>query len=188
MRYDLRFIAVVLAGITASVSTIVVTRGQMLALAGMLIAVLAIHSRSLGVPPPPAPHIAVAEAMEQEVQPGLSLRQWLRSRITRAEALVSVNGQAVHYVLELPVISVIEPQFSVRPSDDAGFHSLMAHHGSRYLVVFPGWEPALVPEQEAIPFLRDLASGRNPPGWLIRVAQTSKTTVFDCLSCAQKPY
>jgi hypothetical protein len=60
----------------------------------------------------------------------MTVEQWLRGRLSPQDVLVAVNGQAVHYVLQRPVVALIDPQFSNRPVDEAAFHSLMALYGA----------------------------------------------------------
>jgi hypothetical protein len=149
----------------------------------LTIAVLAIHSRSL-LTRPANPLIAgVRQVLEEQVQPGISVESWLRAHVSQQGVIVAVNGQAVHYVLQRPVVAVIDPVFTDRRTDDAGFHALMSQFGARYLLLFPGSKTTQ--EQDDIPFLSSLAAGSSP-AWLALAAKTHDTALYECASCVKK--
>ena len=150
----------------------------------MALAVVVIQSRSLAVGPLPPRHKVVRGALQQETPGGMTVEQWLRDRLAPEDVLVAVNGQAVNYVLQRPVVAVIDPQLSNRPVDEAAFHSLMALYGARYLLVFPGADAILAPEQNAIPFLRSLAAGDSPK-WLDPAVRTPNVAVYECSGCVR---
>ncbi len=147
----------------------------------LILAILVIQSRSL-VPSPVSPSDQVQMVLSQEVEPGVSMRRWLEDRIPPANTIAAVDGQALHQVLKRPVVSIIDPVFRDRQTDEAEIESLMKQFHARYLVVYPGWSANIVPEQHAIPFLRNLASGMAPP-WLTFAARTRNVAVFRCDSC-----
>jgi hypothetical protein len=45
--------------------------------------------------------------LAEEVQPGIPLLQWLRDRVSTDGTILAVEGQAVHYVLQRPVVAVL---------------------------------------------------------------------------------
>jgi len=147
----------------------------------LILAILVIQSRSL-VPSPVSPPDEVQMVLSQEVESGVSMRQWLVDHIPPANSIAAVDGQALHQVLKRPVVSIIEPVFSDRQTDEVAIKSLMKQFHARYLVIYPDWSANIVPEQEAIPFLRSLASGMVPP-WLRCAARTRNVAVFRCDSC-----
>ena len=147
----------------------------------LVIAVLAVHSRSLLTKPNPPLIADVQRVFSEDVKPGDSLGQWLAGHVSRKDVLIAVNGQAVHYILQRPVVSMIQPIYSDHVYDDAGFHALMAQFGARYVLLFPG--STLTPEQDEIPFLHALAAGSYPP-WLSVAAKTRDATLYECGDCA----
>lgn len=149
----------------------------------LILAILVIQSRSL-VPSPVSRPDEVQMVLSQEVESGVSMRRWLEDHIPPADAIVAVDGQALHQVLKRPVVSIIEPIYSDRRTDEASIESLMKQFHARYLVVYPDWSADIVPEQHAIPILRNLASGMPPP-WLTLAARTRNVAVFQCDSCGQ---
>jgi hypothetical protein len=114
----------------------------------------------------------------------MTVEQWLRNRLAPEDVLVAANGQAVHHVLQRPVVALIDPQFSNRPVDEAAFHSLMTLYGARYLLVFPGADPLSVPEQILIPLLRNLVAGDSPQ-WLAPAVRTPNVAVYECAGCVR---
>jgi 4-amino-4-deoxy-L-arabinose transferase-like glycosyltransferase len=182
-RYFMPVYPLLLACLAGAVSPLAAGK-RYAAVAIMVLAVVVIQSRSLAARPGPARHMVVRETLRQETPNGTTVEQWLRDRLTPEDVLVAVNGQAVHYVLQRPVVALIDPQYSNRPVDEAAFHSLMALYGARYLLVFPGADAVLAPEQNAIPFLRNLAAGESPK-WLAPAVRTSGVAVYECAGCAR---
>jgi hypothetical protein len=147
----------------------------------LVISVLAVHSRSLLTRPVAPITAGLQRVFKEEVQPGVSLERWLRSHVSPSNVIVAVNGQAVHYVLKRPVVSVIEPEFSDRQTDETRFHALMSQYHARYILVFPGSN--LVQERD-IPFLRSLAAGSSP-AWLTLATKTRDVTLYECSTCVE---
>ena len=181
-RYYLPVYPVILVSVAAfSLSR---TRPQYLAATVVVAAILAIQGRSMLAPVPVA---AVSDKMrtmlEQETAPGVPIGQWLQKNTRPGDSIVAVNGQMLHHFVQRPVISVIEPIYSNRAFDQDAFQGLMRERHSRFLVVMPDASPSDVPEQEAIPFLHNLATG-TVPSWLTPAARTPSLAVFECLSCS----
>lgn len=158
------------------------------AIAGIaaIVAILAIHSRSLRAEPAPELNVLADEMLNRELQPGISARAWLLGHVPPNGVLVATCGQAVAYVLHRDVVSVLEPPYTARPIDGAGYRALMTHEHARYLLLFPGLPPAAVAEQYDIPFLRDLASGASAaPPWLEIAARNSAVAIYECAACVK---
>jgi hypothetical protein len=151
-----------------------------LVIAVLVVAVLAVQSRSLLTKPPARPDFAVRDLFKEEVQPATSIGTWLTSHVSRKDVLIAANGQIVHYVLQRPVVALIDPDSSARKTDDAGLHALMSQFGARYLLLFPGSKA--VQEQDDTPILNSLAAGAVPP-WLTLATRTSDVEVYECASC-----
>ena len=152
-------------------------------IAVLVMAVLAVQSRSLLTRPPSPPDLAVRDLLKEEVQPGASIGSWLTSRVSSNDVLIAANGQMVHYVLQRPVVALIDPAYTARKTGDAAFHELMSQFGARYLLLFPGSKA--VPEQDDTPFLNALAAGSAPP-WLTLATKTSDVELYECASCVKK--
>jgi hypothetical protein len=61
----------------------------------------------------------------------------------------------------------------------------MGRFQAQYLVLFPGLQREYVPEQEEIPFLHDLASGKiPPPEWLAPAVRNFQVAIYECGICA----
>lgn len=119
---------------------------------------------------------------EPEPQTGMPMIDWLRNRLMPGETLLAVEGQAVHYLIERPVIAVVPARDTARRKDDVGFHDLMRQRRTRYLLVFPGAPPDRVLEQTSYAFMNSLASGDAPP-WLRLAARTRDAAVYECADC-----
>jgi len=182
-RYFMPVYPLLLACFAALISPVAVGR-RYVAVAVMALAVIVIQSRSLAIGPTPPRHVIVRETLRQRTPDGMTVEQWLRNRLAPEDVLVAVNGQAVHYALQRPVVALIDPRGSNRPVDQAAFHSLMALYGSRYLLVFPGADAILAPEQNAIPFLRSLAAGDSPQ-WLSPAIRAPNVAVYECAGCVR---
>jgi hypothetical protein len=158
---------------------------QSVAAIALVGSILVVHSRSLVASPPVPQEEPTREALNLDVQPGVTAGAWLLSHVSPDGVIVAVDGQAVEYLLHRDVVSVIEPQFTSRRLDEAGFRTLMGRFHARYLVLFPGLQPEFVPEQEKIPFLHNLAEGRAlPPEWLAPAARNSEVAIYECAICA----
>jgi hypothetical protein len=150
------------------------------AIAALVAAILVVHSRSLLTPPTRPLAAAVQQVFQEEVEPGISVGRWLSNHVSPKDVIVATNGQAVHYILNRPVVAVINPAFTGRRTDEVGFHAVMDQFRARYLLVFPGSK--VVQEQDDIPFLRSLAAG-SPPGWLSLAAKARDAELYECASC-----
>ena len=182
-RYFVPLYPLVLASVAALASLAPLPR-QFLAVSGMAIVVLALQSRSLLIRPAPADHVLARETLQQEVQPGVSGLEWLRDRVPASGVLFAVDGQAVHYILDRPVVSVIEPGSSSRPTGETAFHSLMQQFGAKYLLVFPDSSSPYLDSQNENPLMRNIAAG-NLPEWLTLAARAPNIAIYECASCAR---
>ena len=167
--------------VTAAVILRPRTRAGAIAFWLLIAATLVIQSRSLKTMPVSRPE-AMRAILNQQTTTGVSMWQWLNSHVEPDGVIVAADGQALHYVLKRPVVSLIVPEFTDRPTDERGFQSLMKQYRSRYVVVYPDRSEDAVPEQAAIPFLHHLASGA-PPSWLTLAARTENIAVFECAVC-----
>jgi hypothetical protein len=157
---------------------------QVIAAIALVGSILIIHSRSLVAPPPVPQEEPTREALNLDVEPGVTAGAWLLSHISPGGVMVAVDGQAVEYLLHRDVVAIIEPRATSLRLDEAGFRTLMGRFHARYLLLFPGLAPEFVPEQESIPFLHDLAAGSLPPGWLVPAARNSEVAIYECGICA----
>jgi uncharacterized membrane protein (UPF0136 family) len=161
-----------------------VARGwKSLAVILLVISAVSVESRNLFVRPAQPDWILTRAMLAEEVQPGTPLLEWLRDRVSADGAILAVEGQAVHYVLQRPVVAVIPSTDTSRRTDEQGFRSLMLQFGSRYLLLFPNAPAERVPEQNSYGFLRSLAAGETSP-WLKLAAHTRDAAVYECADCA----
>ena len=180
VRYDLPVYPLLLAGL-AGASSLLPYDGARLALAVTVSMVLVLHSLTFAFRPARPLHAVVAANLQEEVYGGESLQRWLHDHVPPGAVLAAEEGQALHYVLGRPVVSIMEPpDISNRPVDSAAFRTLMSGYHSEYLVLFPTMRPAPV----SLPFLQDLLSGRSPD-WLTLRARTPDVAVFECEVCAK---
>lgn len=148
-------------------------------------AILVINGRSFSTKPTPSPDIVARDMLGRNVQPGLSGMDWLRGHISPDNVLFSVYGQGVHYAIDRNVISCIFPGYTARRIDAETYREEMTQFHARYLLVFPGLAPDIVPEQSAVPFLRDLAAGKPAPDWLREDVRNAEIAVYECDSCTK---
>jgi hypothetical protein len=95
--------------------------------------------------------------------------------------IVSEEGQALHYVLQRPVVSIIEPpEFSNRATDGPAFRDLMSRYKSRYLLLFP----AIRVSENRLPFLQNLIRGEGPD-WLKPSLRTRDVVLYECEACTK---
>jgi hypothetical protein len=168
----------------AAVACSAIARGwKSLVVIVLLLSVIAVEARSLFVPPAQPDWVLTRAMLSEEVQPGIALTEWLRSRVPPDGTMMAVEGQAVHYVLQRPVVAVIPADKTNRQTDEQGFRSLMMQFRSRYLLLFPNAPADRIPEQNSYDFLQSLASG-NGPAWLKLAARTRDAAVYECADCA----
>ncbi len=127
-----------------------------------------------------------ADLLQQQVQPGLSLQTYIQAALPPNSILAATEGQAVYYLLKRPVVSIIEPQYSLHTWDEADVKSVMRSFGAQYLLVFPGAGKVRAPEQQAVPFLLALTEGHNP-SWLSVAARTPGAILYRCAACVKAP-
>ena len=183
-RYYLPLYPLALAALSAALSRFPATIWRTAGVVGSVVAVLVIQGRSLAAEPSTSPHVQVTRALDQPITTGGTGLEWLLAHTQPQDTIVSVNGQALHYVLQRPVISIIGPQFSAHPANEPVLHDLMNKFHARYLVVFPGMVEN-AQEQADIPFLAGLASGAAPPEWLANAARGNAVSVWECQECVR---
>jgi hypothetical protein len=169
-------------------STVVCSSGagglKSLAVVLFVLSAVIVQGRNLFVAPEQPDWIFTRAILREEVQPGISFIQWLRKQDGPDEAIVAVEGQAVHYVVERPVVAVLPAEASARRMDEPGVRSLMLHFHSRYLLLFPDAPADRVPEQVSSPLLLSLAAGKVP-AWLKPAAHTHDAAVYECEDCVK---
>ena len=125
-------------------------------------------------------------ALAGEVESGMTVAQWLLSHTAPEEPIFAVQGQAIHYLLQRPVVSVINPSYTTRKDDEPGFRKLMSNFRARYLVLFTSTKMNEAPEQARNRFLSQLASGEAVvPSWLTLSARSPELIIFECASCGK---
>jgi hypothetical protein len=179
-RYYLPVYPVILTSVAAF--SLVRRQRQYVAVALLVTAIMVIQGRSLMVTRPSGID-EMRAALEEKAVSGVSIGEWLRANTSRGDSIAAVNGQMLHYLVQRPVISIIEPAYSHRATDEAAFQALMREYHARFLVLLTDTSTFKAPEQEAIPFLRGLAAGRFP-AWLAPASRTRDLAVFACTGCA----
>ena len=147
-----------------------------------LVPVMVVHARTLLLPPTEQASVTMQKTMDEEVDPGVSVRAWIASHAPASEPLFAANGQAVQYALDRPVVSIRAPKLSTVVWDEDYFRSLMGTFHSRLIVLFPRASDTDSPEQQG-PFLRGVLRGRLP-AWLRSAAQSTDVLVLECDACA----
>jgi hypothetical protein len=176
-RFYLPFYPVVLAMVAAFCTRIPASLTRNAALLAIATAIVAIQARSLAIPPGTTGPESVRQAL---LSGNPNLLDWIVKTTGPDDVLVSVHGQAVHYVTKRPVVSIPDPIYTNRTDDEAGVRRLMERFGSRYLVVFPGMNELQVPEQHKNPFLKGLAAADKPlPAWLREAVRNSEVRILE---------
>jgi hypothetical protein len=153
-----------------------------IACAACAISLLVFNARSIAGPFFPSPSIRVNRWLQQEVEPGVSMKMWLRGHATGGEAVVSVDGAAVHYLTGLPVLSVIPANITTLKWDEARLRDRMRRFRASYVLVFPGADPNDLVEQR-IPLFKGLTMG-SAPSWLAVAARSRDGLLYSCADCA----
>jgi hypothetical protein len=182
-RYYLPLYPLLLACSAAAFCWVPSTKLRSVALGGALLAVLGIHTRSMTVVPVEPLHHSVDRALNSLGPDGSSVKQWLTARLGPHDSLLAARGQALHYVLQRPVVSLIEPEYSSLRADESELHQRMLTFHSRYMVLFPSATPNTIVEQSTNPFLSGLVAGSTPPTWLATAVRTTDVAVFECMDC-----
>ena len=144
---------------------------------GCVACVLVVNARNLLAPRLADQSSLPADLLQQQVQPGLSIRTFIKETIPPASVLVATEGQAVYYLLKRPVVSIIEPQYSLHTWDEPDVRNVMQSFGAQYFLVFPGAGKVRAPEQQASAFLQQLTAG-HPPMWLSVAARTPGVILY----------
>ena len=95
----------------------------------------------------------------------MTVSQWLFTHTAPEEVVFAVQGQPIHYLLQRPVVSVINPSYTARKDDDLSFRKLMNTFQARYLIVFPS-EKMKGPRAGQEPFSKPISveQRKDPPG------------------------
>ncbi len=152
-----------------------------IAFAACAISLLVFNARSVAGPLWASEATRVNPWLQQEVEPGVSMKMWLRDHATGGEAVVATDGQAVHYLTGLPVLAVIPAYISTRKWDEASLLHLMRQFRAPYVLVFPGAGPNDVIEQR-IPLFKALTMG-SAPSWLTVAARSRDGLLYSCADC-----
>ena len=105
------------------------------------------------------------------------MKMYIKDSVPSDSVLVATEGQAVYYLLKRPVVSIIEPQYSLHTWDESDVKSVMQSFKAQYLLVFPGAGKMRAPEQQASPFLHELVEGHSP-AWLAVAARTPGVILY----------
>lgn len=179
-RYFLPVFPLFLAALAGAVSTIR-SRSLQVSCAAAALGIMALNAPDLREHIYPQQQVLVATNLAQEIHPGESLRSWLLSRVPPGGVVVAEEGQALHFVLQRPVVSVLEPpEFSNRPTDAAGIRALMSRYRSRYLLLFP----LMRTPKYSLPFLHRLFTVETVD-WLQPVMRKPGVAVYECDACAR---
>ena len=152
-----------------------------IACAACAISLLVYNARSIAGPGFASEAIRVNPWLQQEVEPGVSMKMWLKGHATGGEAVVATDGQAVQYLTGLPVVAVIPAHISTRKWDEASLRDLMRRFRASYVLVFPGAGPNDVIEQR-IPLFKGLTKG-SAPSWLAVAARSRDGLLYSCADC-----
>lgn len=183
-RYYLPVYPMILALLAAAVSLFPANVWRAAGLGGAVLAVLVVQARGLGVESQTPPHVVVNRALDQSIGTGGTGRDWLLGHTRPDEVILSINGQALHYVLHRPVISIIRSSLTGRPQSEAVLHGYMTKYRARYLLMFPGTEEDA--GQRAVnPFLSALAGGSANPEWLHNAVRGDAVSIWECDSCVK---
>lgn len=145
------------------------------------ISLLVFNARSVAGPFFPSSAIRVNRWLQQEVEPGVSMKMWLQRHASDGETVVAVDGQAVHYLTGLPVLAVIPAYISTLKWDQPRLRDLMRRFSASYVLVFPGADPNDLVEQR-IPLFRQLTTG-SAPAWLTVAARSRDGLLYFCADC-----
>lgn len=176
VRYNFPVFPLVLIGCAALFQLGGDRMGRIAALA-CVFAVVMVNGRSLLAARLSDQSSLPVDLLRQQVHPGLSIGAYINQTIPRKSVLVSTEGQAVYYLLKRPVVSIIEPQYSLHTWDESDVKSVMQSFGAEYFLVFPGAGKMRAPEQDASQFLRALTEG-HPPSWLTVAARTPGVILY----------
>jgi Dolichyl-phosphate-mannose-protein mannosyltransferase len=180
VRYELPLYPLLLAVLAVAVSTLRL-RPLRVALVMLALIILTVRSRELFVRPDRQEQVIIAADLGKEIFPGQTLQKWLLDRVPEGSPIISEEGQALHYVLQRPVVSIMEPpEFSNRDTDESAFLSLMSRYKSRYLLLFPNIRVA----QNSLPFLENLIIGKEPH-WLKLSVHTRDVAIYECEACTK---
>lgn len=149
-----------------------------------VVAVSVIDGQSLAVKHSADQSSLPIDLLEQQLSTGQSMQAFLKRTLPPGSVLVATEGQAVYYLLKRPVVSIIEPQYSLHTWSEADVHSVMRSFGAQYFLVFPGAGKIRAPEQQSSPFLLALTDGA-PPSWLHVAARTPGVILYRCDDCSK---
>jgi hypothetical protein len=151
------------------------------ACAACAISLLVFNARSVAGPFFPSSAIRANRWLQQEVEPGVSMKTWLQGHATGGEAVVATEGEAVHYLTGLPVLSVIPADITTLKWDEAKLRDRMRRFRASYVLVFPGAAPNDLDEQR-IPLFKGLTIG-SAPSWLTVAARSRDGLLYSCADC-----
>lgn len=147
----------------------------MAALLGYCFRTIALLSSPSYVPP----HIQVARYLDETTAEGVRFRDSIEQQCGEGAAIVSVEGQAMAYLLQRPTIGLASQTFSQESWDDSSVRKLMKNYGAECLVLYPNLpkDDAFDSVQRESPFLQALLRGERP-SWLSMAAQDNDVIVY----------
>lgn len=125
------------------------------------------------------PHVGVSERLAAPVAGGGTAAQWLGAHLAPGEPILAADGQATGYVLQEPVVGLVESTFSDTRWDEETIDATMDRFGARYLLLHrhPQDGGGALVQQES-PFLGILLAGR-PAESLRPVASSAEVLVLE---------
>src|SRR5262249_44674890 len=83
---------------------------------------------------PRGPHEQIAARLARTTRDG-SVLAWVQAHVSKDAVLLAADGQATAYVLDRPVVSLIEACFSDQRWDEAQVARVMSQFAANYLVL-----------------------------------------------------
>lgn len=154
------------------------------ALCGLVLSTAAMQWRNAMAPSAPPDWILTRTYLSETLPSGETLLNWLASHDGPNEPILAVEGQALHYILQRPVVAVIPARDTTRRTDEQGFRQLMRQSRTKYILVLPGAPPDRILDQTSYAFLQSVASG-DAPSWLKPAVRTHDAAVYECMDCAR---
>jgi hypothetical protein len=131
-----------------------------------------IHLDAYSLLPRAPAYEAARSALSAQATENESAGQLILSLLRSGGALMAMDGQAIGYVLQVPTVSLVAPEFSSYLWDEAYVRSTIRRFSVAALVV-NRTDLDLAPS----PFVYQLATGRAPD-WLTAIAMTDRLAIY----------
>ncbi len=135
------------------------------------------NAQDLRIPAQSGLDVRLQSVFSESLPSGTNLREWVRASVPPNVPILAADGQATGFVLDRPVVSLLESRYTNRRWDCGTITKTLELFHARYVLLYQqGVNPGLRLAEES-EFVREALQG-SPPCRYQRVAETADAVIL----------